>query len=100
MIQDLKEKAFKFISASIGLLIAAYTVGWSGALTLHNLFKTERVEAQQFVVEKIQEAESKWNSIRQADLDGIHGKMDILIKQNNLIISQNYRTRKIIEDKK
>jgi hypothetical protein len=97
--KDLAVKAFKFIGASIGVLVAAYTIGWSGAWTLHNLFKTERAEAQAFVVDKLHETEDKWNKVREADLDGIHGKMDILIDQNKLIISQNYRTRKAIESR-
>jgi hypothetical protein len=95
--KELAIKAFKFIGASVGLLVTAYTLGWSGAITLHNLFKTEKAEAVQYVEGRIAEQETKFMAIRQADLDGIHGKMDILIDQNKLIISQNYRTRKAVE---
>lgn len=99
MFKELALKVFKFIAASMSILVAAYTLGWSGAITLHNLFKAEKAEAQRFVVERISQTESKWERIREADNAGIHGKMDILIGQNKLIISQNYRTRKVIESK-
>jgi hypothetical protein len=95
--KDLANKAFKFIAASIGILVSAWVMGWSGAIALHSMFKTERVEAQNFVNSKIVETETKWNAIRRADLDGIHGQLNILVEQNKLIISQNYRTRKMIE---
>lgn len=99
MFKELASKAFKFIAASVGLLIAAYTVGWSGAITLHALFKTERIEAQEFVATKLNETEKKLMQIREADMNGINGQLKILIDQNNLIISQNYRTRKIVLEK-
>lgn len=97
MFKELAIKAFKYIAAALGTLVTAYAVGFSGATVLHNLFKTEKAEAYQYVDSRIQSSESKLMEIRKADLDGIHGKMDILINQNNLIISQNYRTRKAIE---
>ena len=89
IMKDLASKAFKFIAASIGVLVAAYTLGWSGAITLHNLFKTERVEAQAFVVGQIASTEQKLMEIRRADLEGIHGKIDILARQNDTMIKQN-----------
>lgn len=95
--KELLTKLWKFVSAAVGILVAAYTVGWSGAVTLHNMFKAEKAEAERFVIEQVSTVDAKWSAIRTADLDGIHGKMDILIGQNNLIISQNYRTRKLVE---
>lgn len=99
MMKDLAVKAFKFLGAAAGVLVAAFTMGWSGATTLHHLFKTERAEAQQFVVTQIKQTEQKWNAVREADLDGIHGKLDSQEQMLRLIISQNYRTRKAIESK-
>jgi len=92
-------KAFKFVAASLGVLVAVYTLGWSGAITLHNLFKAERSEAQGYVREQINIAESRFMTIHRADMDGLNGQLKILIDQNKLIISQNYKTRKVIEDK-
>lgn len=99
MMKELAGKAFKFIGASIGVLVAAYTVGWSGAMTLHNLFRADRVEAETFVTQKITDTKNEIMAIHSADMTGLKGQIDILVTQNNLIISQNYRTRKIIETK-
>lgn len=89
MMKDLATKAFKFIGASIGILVAAYTVGWSGAIALHNLFKTERADAQAFVVNQISGAEAKFMAIRNADMAGLNGQIGILTKQNEVMIKQN-----------
>lgn len=67
--KEIFSKIFRFAAASIGLLIAAYTVGWSGAITLHNMFKTEKAEAQQFVTNSITSLDDKWTKIRESDLD-------------------------------
>lgn len=83
------EKFLKFLGASIGVLVAAYTIGWSGALALHALFKTERTEAQAFVKDSIEESESKISGIHNADINGIHTSFGIVIKQNENIMRQN-----------
>lgn len=87
--KDLAAKAFKFIGASVGVLVAAYTLGWSGALTLHNLFKTEKAEAQVFVKDAVKESETKIMGIHNADMNGISGQIGILVKQNETIMRQN-----------
>lgn len=87
--KELAGKAFKFIGASIGVLVAAYTLGWSGAITLHNLFKTEKVEAQAFVKESVQGSESKIMGIHNADVSGIRESIGIVVKQNENIMKQN-----------
>lgn len=96
--KELAAKIGKFIGASIGVLVAAYTVGWSGAITLHNLFKTEASEAKAFVLDQVGNSEEKILAIHRADIDSIRAPLKILIEQNKVIISQNYRTRKIIEE--
>jgi hypothetical protein len=99
MFKELVSKALKFIGASVGVLVAAYTVGWSGAITLHSMFKAEKAEAEMFVTTRVDNFESKIMAIRKADMEGIQGKFDILIAQTNLIIAQNYKTRKVVIDK-
>lgn len=82
-------KAFKFISVSVGVLVAAYGVGWSGATVLYNLFKTDKVEAQDYVKEVIQSSESKIMGIHNADVSGIKGSIGIVVDQNKEIMRQN-----------
>lgn len=82
-------KLFKFVGASIGVLMAAYTLGWSGATTLHYLFKTEKTEAQTFVKESIVESESKIMGIHNADVTGLREGILIISRQNQTMIQQN-----------
>lgn len=89
LFKELAAKAFKFIGASIGVLVAAYTLGWSGAITLHSLFKAEKAEGQAFVVDQLQMVESKMMEIRKADMDGLSGQIRILVRQNGNIMRQN-----------
>lgn len=98
--KPLIQVVFKYIGASIGVLVGAYTLGWSGAITLHNLFKTDRVEAMHFVENKILESEAKLMAIRSADLDGIHGKMDVIIRQNENLLGQIQKTQRIFKEVK
>lgn len=96
--KELLAKGIKFVGASVGVLLAAYTVGWSGATTLHFLFKSDRAEAEKFVIDHVTQVENRVMGVHNADMNGIHGSLNILIDQNKMIISQNYRTRKAIED--
>jgi len=99
MFKDMISKAVKVLAASFSILIAAYTIGFSGAIALHELFKTEKSDAQAYVREQVTNAEARFMSIHRADMDGLNGQLKILIDQNKLIISQNYRTRTLIEKK-
>ena len=99
MLKEMLSKVVKVLAASISILIAAYTVGFSGAIAIHELFKTEKSDAQAYVREQVSIAESRFMSIHRADMDGLNGQLKILIDQNKLIISQNYRTRKVIEER-
>lgn len=87
--KELAAKAFKFIGASVGVLVAAYTLGWSGAITLHSLFKTEKAEAQAFVKSAVNDSESKIMAVHNADVSGIRDSIGIVVRQNENIMRQN-----------
>lgn len=87
--KDLASKAFKFLAASVAVLVTAYGVGWTGATTLYTLFKTEKAESQSFVKEELQKTESKIMGIHNADVSGIRESVGIIVKQNESIMRQN-----------
>lgn len=82
-------KIFKIVGASIGMLVTAYGIGWSGAMVIHKLFVTDRVEAKEMVIEIVDQREAKIMAIHQSDMEGLNGKIGILVEQNKTIMQQN-----------
>lgn len=98
VMKTLAVKAFKYIAAVLGVLASVYGVGWTGALAVHSMFKSQTAEAEQRIEQKINEREAKIMGIHNADMAGLHGKIDVLSRQNETIISQNYKMIRLIKD--
>lgn len=84
-------RALKWIVAVGSILGGLYLSGFGGATAIYNLFKTERAEAEIMMEKKIDEREAKIMAVHRSDMDGLHGKIDLLSKQNSTIINQNYK---------
>ena len=56
---------------------------------MHTLFKTEKAEAQAYVRTAVADSEAKVLRIHDADIAGLRGNFDILVKQNETLIQQN-----------
>lgn len=89
-------KGFKYIAAVAGVLASVYGVGWTGALAVHSMFKSQTADAEIRIEKKINEREDKIMAIHRADMDGLHGKIDLLSKQNSTMIKQNFEIMKLM----
>lgn len=91
-------KGFKYIAAVAGVLASVYGVGWTGALAVHSMFKSQITEAETRIDREIDEREAKIMGIHHADMAGLHGKIDVLSRQNDTIISQNYKMIRLMKE--
>lgn len=96
--KELALKISKYIAAVLTVLGGLWASGWAAGITLNALMDSKMAKAEIRIGQRIDEREAKIMGIHKAEMDGLHGKIDILIGQNQTIINQNYRTRKIIEE--
>ena len=92
-------KGFKYVAAVAGVLASVYGVGWTGALAVHSMFKSQTAEAEMRIEQKINEREAKIMAIHNADMTGLHGKIDVLSRQNDTIIRQNFKMIRLMGEK-
>ena len=89
-------KGFKYIAAVAGVLASVYGVGWTGALAVHSMFKSQTAEAEMRIERKIDEREAKIMAVHRSDMDGLHGKIDLLAEQNKTMMRQNFEMIKLM----
>lgn len=89
--KDLAVKAFKFVGAIVGVLATVYGLGWGGAVAVNTFFDSKLAKAEYRIEQKIDDRESKIMAVHRSDMEGLHGKIDVLSGQNKTIINQNYK---------
>lgn len=100
MANEWVKRGAKFILGVAGVLTAAWLSGWSGASSINSIFKEQREEVEKIIDKKIVAVEDKAMKIRVADLEGINGRFDMIVKQNGTIIKQNYEVIKLLKEVK
>lgn len=95
--KELAVKAFKFMGAVAGVLATVYGLGWGGAIAVNTFFDSKIAKAEGRIEMKITERESKIMAVHRSDMDGLHGKIDLLSEQNSTIIKQNYRMMEMMK---
>jgi hypothetical protein len=85
------------ISAIVG---AIWTGGFGFSQKVNSFFSHEREEVEKMVDKKILATEDKAMAVRRADLEGIHGRFELLAQQQGTIIQQNYQVIKLLKEVK
>ena len=82
------------------ILSGAWVSGFSGSNAINKIFRDQREEVEKIIDKKILAVEDKAMAIRIADLNGINGRFDVIVKQNGTIIQQNYQVIKLLKEVK
>ena len=92
--KELTLKVTKWISAVILSLAGIFGVGWTAAMTLNVLFKTSQVEAEARFRTMVGESEAKIMAVRNSDMDGLNGKIDVLARTQDTMLKLNHEILK------
>lgn len=89
--------AFKFIAKIASAAGALVALGWTAYAAFNGLLDAKLGTVEARITTVIDQRESKIMAVHDAEMKGLHGKIDTLTKMTETVIRQNYQTQKAVK---